>query len=59
MAKGKGKTLKTPRGAVRRENKLKAEEDLELYTPEEFFYEDEEKIFASMVRFLWYFQYMQ
>lgn len=44
---GKGK-IKAPRGAVKRSEKSH-NSDLDDYTPEAFFYNDEEKTLASMV----------
>ena len=52
MAKGKGKAIKTPRGALKRSGKPSDDPELDGYEPEPLFYDKEEKILASLVSFL-------
>ena len=49
MAKGKGKVAKPPRGAQRRADKTSDTSGYDGYEPEPFFYDEEEKILASLV----------
>ena len=53
MAKGKGKVAKPPKGAQRHVDNISDNSDGEIldgYEPEPLFYNDEEKILASLVR---------
>ena len=51
MAKGKGKSVKAPRGASKRSDRSSEESELCNYAPESLFYNDEEKILALLVSF--------